>query len=198
MLPEQLNPTMTTGINHVATLTGDLDRLKRFYEDVLGARTLFDLEDNGFRHAMVMVGPESGVHMFQHPTAYAARRTAADVRAWTLDHVANTAANADTFGVIRTRAIALGCDCDVVDYGPIVALNVEDPDGGQIEICCIKPGVDMTTPPLTQPLQQRGSARWASSARRSGGACADRESRRGTTAVRRSTSTRATRCHRRR
>ena len=147
MLPEQLKPTMTTGINHVATLTSDLDRLKGFYEDVLGARTLFDLEDNGFRHAMVMVGPESGVHVFQHPTATLPDGPQPMFERGRLDHVAITAADADTFGVIRTRAIALGCDCDVVDYGPIVAFNVEDPDGGQIEICCIKPGVDMTTPP---------------------------------------------------
>ena len=40
-----------------------------------------------------------------------------------------------------------GADCEVVDYGPILAFNVEDPDGSEIEICCFKPGVDLTTPP---------------------------------------------------
>ena len=147
MLPEQLTPTMTTGINHVATLTGDLDRLKGFYEEVLGARTLFDLEDNGFRHAMVMVGPESGVHMFQHAMAKLPEGPQPMFQRGRLDHVAITAADAAAFGEIRTRAIARGCGCEVVDYGPIVAFNVEDPDGCQIEICCFKPGVDMTAAP---------------------------------------------------
>jgi catechol 2,3-dioxygenase-like lactoylglutathione lyase family enzyme len=138
---------MTTGINHVAMLTGDLDRLKGFYEDVLGARTLFDLEDNGFRHAMVMVGPESGVHMFQHATATLPNKPQPMFERGRLDHIAITAAHADAFDQIRIRAIALGCECEVVDYGPIVAFNVEDPDGCQIEICRFKPGVDMTAPP---------------------------------------------------
>ena len=146
MLPEQVTPTLTNGINHVATLTGDLDRLKGFYEDILGARTLFDLEDNGFRHAMIMLSPASGIHAFEvessklpapHPMFERGR----------LDHVAITATSAETFVEIRERAMTTGADCEVVDYGPIVAFNVEDPDGGEIEICCFKPGVDLTTPP---------------------------------------------------
>ncbi len=56
---------LTTGINHVATLTSDLDRLEEFYATVLGARTLFDLRDAGVRHAMIMVGSASGVHAFE-------------------------------------------------------------------------------------------------------------------------------------
>src|SRR5438128_1330567 len=137
---------LTAGINHVATLTGDLDRLKAFYEDVLGATTLFDLEDGGMRHAMLLVGPGSGVHAFQVDagTAPAPQPMFARGR---LDHLAITAADGDAFEELRRRAMAIGADGDVVDYGAIVAFNVGDPDGGEVEICCFKPGVDLTTPP---------------------------------------------------
>ena len=64
-----------------------------------------------------------------------------------LDHVAITAANDEAFVEIRDRAMRAGAVCEVVDYGPIVAFNIEDPDGSEIEICCFKPGVDLTTPP---------------------------------------------------
>jgi catechol 2,3-dioxygenase-like lactoylglutathione lyase family enzyme len=146
MLPEHLTPSLTNGINHVATLTADLGRLKSFYEDVLGARTLFDLEDNGVRHAMIMLGPASGVHAFEvEPTKVPQSQPMFE--RGRLDHVAITAATAESFVEIRARAMRTGLECEVVDYGAIVAFNLEDPDGSEIEICCFKPGVDLTTPP---------------------------------------------------
>ena len=57
-----------------------------------------------------------------------------------------TAANDEAFAEIREQRCGAGADCEVVDYGAIVAFNIEDPDGSEIEICCFKPGVDLTTP----------------------------------------------------
>ena len=146
MLPEHLTPSLTNGINHVATLTADLGRLKSFYETVLGVRTLFDLEDNGVRHAMIMLSPASGMHAFQVDPASVPRPQPMFGRG-RLDHVAITATNDEAFVEIRERAMRAGADCEVVDYGPILAFNIADPDGSEIEICCFKPGVDLTTPP---------------------------------------------------
>src|SRR5262245_45004954 len=119
--------TLTNGINHVATLTPNLDRLKTFYEHMLGARTLFDLTDKGVRHAMIMVGPASGVHAFESPASpdgplpmFGRGR---------LDHLAITASDHEAFDEIRGRALAIGAQAEVVDYGAILAFNVEDPDG---------------------------------------------------------------------
>jgi hypothetical protein len=64
-----------------------------------------------------------------------------------LDHLAITATDAQAFDELRRRTSATGADTDVVDYGPILAFNVRDPDGGEVEICVFKPGVDLTTPP---------------------------------------------------
>lgn len=122
---------------------------------MLGARTLFDLEDNGFRHAMIMLGPASGMHAFEvapedvpaaQPMFHRGR----------LDHVAITAATPESFVELRQRAMRTGTACEVVDYGAIVAFNVADPDGCEIEICCFKPGVDLATPP---PDREAAAAR---------------------------------------
>jgi predicted lactoylglutathione lyase len=64
-----------------------------------------------------------------------------------LDHVAITAADAAAFDEVRKRAMAFGASAEVVDYGPMLAFNLEDPDGAEIEVCWLKPGVDLRTPP---------------------------------------------------
>ena len=139
--------SLTNGLNHVATLTSKLDRLEAFYQAVLGAQILFDQEDRGLRHAMILVGPGSGVHAFEVDPARMPDGPQPMFERGRLDHIAITATDADAFEELRRRAIATGSDCDVVDYGAIVAFNVEDPDGGEVEICYFKPGVDLTMPP---------------------------------------------------
>ena len=48
------------GVNHIAFLTSDLERLSRFYEELFGARTVVELpipEPEGpGRHALISVG----------------------------------------------------------------------------------------------------------------------------------------------
>jgi catechol 2,3-dioxygenase-like lactoylglutathione lyase family enzyme len=138
---------LTTGINHVAVLTTDLDRLKAFYEHAIGANTLFDLEDRGVRHAMIMLGDASGVHAFQVDAGIAPPGWKPMFARGRLDHLAITARDGQAFDELRRRAMATGADAELVDYGPILAFNVRDPDGGEVEICVFKPGVDLTTPP---------------------------------------------------
>ncbi len=147
---------LTTGINHVAVLTSDLERLKAFYEDAIGATTLFDLEDAGVRHAMILLGPASGLHAFQVDAETAPSGWKPMFSRGRLDHVAITAADDRAFAELRRRAIATGATADIVDYGAILAFNVQDPDGADVEICMFKPGVDLTTPP---PDRQAAASR---------------------------------------
>jgi hypothetical protein len=105
---------------------------------------------------MIMVGPQSGVHAFE---VDAATLPAAGQPMFTrgrLDHMAITALDPAAFDELRQRAMSAGADGDVVDYGPILAFNLEDPDGSDIEICCFKPGVDLTSPP---PVRAAATAR---------------------------------------
>src|SRR4051794_21139218 len=121
----------TNGLNHVATLTADVDSLKAFHADLFGADTLFDRTDAGRRHAMIVLGPGSGIHAFE-VAGDALPPSEAMIRRGRLDHVAVTARDGTAFEEIRQRAIALGVgDGDVVDYGAMRAFHVVDPDGSE-------------------------------------------------------------------
>jgi catechol 2,3-dioxygenase-like lactoylglutathione lyase family enzyme len=57
------------GINHIAFLTGDIDRLAAFYEDVFEAVKVVDLpipEPEGpGRHALIAIGAGASPHAFE-------------------------------------------------------------------------------------------------------------------------------------
>ena len=46
---------ITTGFNHVATLTADLDRLKAWYFDVFEAETVFEMQREGDHPRMAIL-----------------------------------------------------------------------------------------------------------------------------------------------
>jgi len=58
-----------SGINHIAFLTSDLDRLTGFYEELFGARKVVELpipEPEGpGRHALIAVGAGATLHVFE-------------------------------------------------------------------------------------------------------------------------------------
>ena len=58
---------LSDGINHVAVLTADTDRLVAFYSDVFGAVVDGELRDdeNGVRLTLVKLGPTSELNVFQ-------------------------------------------------------------------------------------------------------------------------------------
>ena len=60
---------ITTGFNHVATVTADLDRLVSFYKDVFGAEVTFEMaatEDHP-RMSIVDIGGGAALNVFEAP-----------------------------------------------------------------------------------------------------------------------------------
>jgi catechol 2,3-dioxygenase-like lactoylglutathione lyase family enzyme len=57
-----------SGVNHIAFLTNDLDRLSQFYEQVFGATKVVELpipEPEGpGRHALISIGGGATLHAF--------------------------------------------------------------------------------------------------------------------------------------
>ena len=53
-----MEPMTTTGFNHVATGTPDLDRIKEFYREAFGAETVFEMaaEPGHPRMAIIELG----------------------------------------------------------------------------------------------------------------------------------------------
>ncbi len=56
--------TLTAGINHVALVTQDLDGFIAFYGEVFDARVLFDVNEDGQRHAAIDLGAGAALHAF--------------------------------------------------------------------------------------------------------------------------------------
>ena len=74
---------MLSGVNHITFLTGDLDRLVVFYEEVFGATRVMKLpipEPEGpGRHALIAIGAGASLHVFEFAGSNA--DCSADVRA---------------------------------------------------------------------------------------------------------------------
>lgn len=129
---------LLTGINHIAVMTGDLDRFVDFYTDVFGLEVVFEEANPAFRHAVLRTGPASWLHPVQVTgNAHGAALPAMFDRGH-LDHLALGAASSESFAEVRRRLVERGaCEGQVEDLGPFHALWFRDPDGMQVEVTVI-------------------------------------------------------------
>ena len=129
------------GVNHVAILTNDIERLVAFYRDV------FEAEVDGTMHesddvtlTFIRIGEAAELNVFRiQGNAEADRQTPMFGRG-RIDHMGLQAANLDAFEEIRRRLIARGAaDEFVTDFGQILSLFFTDPDGLEGEVCVRNP-----------------------------------------------------------
>jgi catechol 2,3-dioxygenase-like lactoylglutathione lyase family enzyme len=156
---------LTVGINHVATITNDSDRLQAFYQEVFEAEILRDGSEfpdgSGPRLSIIKIGPYAELNVFEIDG-----NTQADVQTpmfgrGRLDHFALQAESIEAFETIRERLRARGAADDfVTDFGPILSLFFRDPDGLEGEVCVnnpdLIPGAD--NPPGTRAARYPAEA----------------------------------------
>ncbi len=141
------------GINHVAIITNDSDRLHRFYREMFDATVSHDMEEEpGVRLSFIDVGPHTELNVFEVDGNSEAERQTPMFGRGRIDHLGLHAASKDAFDTIRQRLMACGAtDGFVTDFGSILSLFFRDPDGLEGEVCVInpdaKPGV--VNPPGT-------------------------------------------------
>jgi catechol 2,3-dioxygenase-like lactoylglutathione lyase family enzyme len=148
------------GVNHVALLTGDTDRLHAFYREVFDATVSHDaVVGEGMRLSMIDVGPHTELNVFQiDDNAESARQTPMFGRG-RLDHMGLHAASLDAFDVIRGRLMERrSTDGFVTDFGPILSLFFTDPDGLEGEVCVENPDrvPGIVNPPGTPAVRYHG------------------------------------------
>lgn len=129
------------GLNHVAILTGDTDRLHAFYRDVFGATVSHDTtEFDGLRLSIVDVGPLTALNVFEVDGNTQAQRQEPEFERGRIDHLGLQAASLEAFDEIRQRLVARECtDGFVTDFGPLLSLFFRDPDGLEAEVCVPNP-----------------------------------------------------------
>jgi catechol 2,3-dioxygenase-like lactoylglutathione lyase family enzyme len=127
-----------TGLNHVAVMTGDLDRFIAFYTTAFGFEVVFHESEQGMRHAVLRIGAESWLHPVEVQGSQHASGDSPMFQRGHLDHLALTAASREAFEQTRQRLIAAGAsDGAVDDLGAYHALWFSDPDGMRGELVLI-------------------------------------------------------------
>ena len=98
---------LTDGIDHVATITADSDRLQRFYIDVFGATIESDGPEfpGGPRMTIINLGPATELNVFQIEDNTEAERQVPMFGRGRIDHLGLRAASLDDFAEIRRRLI---------------------------------------------------------------------------------------------
>jgi catechol 2,3-dioxygenase-like lactoylglutathione lyase family enzyme len=129
------------GINHVAVLTADTDRLLRFYGEMFDATVDGEMrEEEGFRFTLVKVGPYAELNVFEIQGNGEAERQVPMFGRGRLDHLGLQASSIEAFDTIRDRLMAAGAsDGFVTDFGQVLSVFFRDPDGLEAEVCVTNP-----------------------------------------------------------
>jgi catechol 2,3-dioxygenase-like lactoylglutathione lyase family enzyme len=132
---------LLNGVNHVAILTQDTERLHAFYRDVFDATVFHDHTDGDVRLSFVDVGPYTRLNVFEIQGNAEAERQVPMFGRGRIDHIGLAAASHEAFDTIRERLIAKGAtDGFVTDFGSDLSIFFRDPDGLEGEVCLNKPG----------------------------------------------------------
>lgn len=129
--------SLLSGLNHVAILTGNLQRFLDFYERIFEADLVFRQQEP-FHHAILRIGADSWLHPIEASGNPHATATPRMFERGHLDHIALTAASSASFYEIRNRLIGCGASDGVVDnLGAFHTLAYEDPDGMRGELTLV-------------------------------------------------------------
>lgn len=131
------------GVNHVAVITGDTERLSRFYAEVFDTPPARVIEQQpGFRLSLIDIGDGRELNVFEIEGNREADRQTPMFGRGRLDHIGLQATSLDAFDEIRRRLMARGAaDGFVTDFGPVLSLFFVDPDGLEGEVLVANPDV---------------------------------------------------------
>jgi catechol 2,3-dioxygenase-like lactoylglutathione lyase family enzyme len=131
---------LTTGFNHVATLTTDMDLTVGFYEEVFGAVVIAEIEpaDDHPWMKILDLGGGAALNVFEAPaeTIIGERRRQGGRGA--IDHFALAVDSRATLDAVRERLVASAAQevGEIQQLGPEWSLFFRDPDGMELEVCC--------------------------------------------------------------
>lgn len=130
---------ITTGVDHVATLTPDLDRFTCWYGEVFDAPVVFEMEahDDHPRMAVVDLGGGSELNVFEvGPDTIVGERRRIGGRG-AIDHFGIAVRDRTALELVRDRLVAAGADTgDIQDLGGSTwSLFFRDVDGMELEVC---------------------------------------------------------------
>lgn len=140
------------GVNHLAMVTGDMDRTIRFWRDLLGMRLVAGLGRFGYRHYFFELSDTDLVAFFEWPgvKAMPEKDHGEPVDGpFIFDHVSFGVETEDELWTLKDQLEAAGFDVsNVIDHGFIHSIYSFDPNGIPIEFSVGVPGRDVRQNPI--------------------------------------------------
>jgi catechol 2,3-dioxygenase-like lactoylglutathione lyase family enzyme len=147
--------TSISGVNHIALVSGDIDRLADFYESVFGAE-IVARSDGVPRKCVIRVTHRTHFHLFEVGPERASKPGDDAFDPGSINHFALEARDGDAFVEVRARLMAADrSDGSVHEVADLYTTVATDPDGLFIEWVVRK--VDGWSPPFP-PRRSSASA----------------------------------------
>jgi catechol 2,3-dioxygenase-like lactoylglutathione lyase family enzyme len=129
---------ITTGFNHVATLTADMEGFVGFYESAFGATITFEMEGSDDRPRMVILdlGGGAALNVFEVPAADIIGERRRQGGRGAIDHFGLAVDSLATLEQTRDRLVAAGAEIgEIQKLGDEWSLFFRDPEGMELEVC---------------------------------------------------------------
>ena len=133
---------VTSGFNHVATLTTDMERTVRFYREAFDAELVFEMDAKGDhpRMSILDLGGGAALNVFEVPADDIIGNRRSQGHRGAIDHYALAVSSRRELDMIKDRLVVAGAEIgEIQQLGSEWSLFFRDPDGMELEVCA---GVD--------------------------------------------------------
>ncbi len=132
---------ITSGFNHIATLTTDMNGTIQFYETAFEARVVVEIErrDDHPWMKIVDVGGGAMLNVFEVPAGDIIGERRHQGHRGAVDHFAFAVDSPATLDRVKERLAAAGAQevGEIQQLGPELSLFFRDIDGMELEVCCL-------------------------------------------------------------
>jgi catechol 2,3-dioxygenase-like lactoylglutathione lyase family enzyme len=129
---------VTSGFNHVATMTANMDRTVQFYKDAFDGKVTFEMEarEDHPRMTIMDLGGGAALNIFEVPeeSIIGERRKMGGRGA--IDHYALMVDSKEVLEQVKGRLVQAGGEIgEIQQLGSEWSLFFRDPDGMELEVC---------------------------------------------------------------
>ncbi len=129
---------VTSGFNHVATLTPNMDRIVQFYKDAFEAEVSFEMDatDDHPRMVILDLGGGAALNVFEVSAAEIIGERRQQGHRGAIDHYALAVESKAALEKVKDRLVNAGAEIgEVQRLGDEWSLFFRDPDGMELEVC---------------------------------------------------------------
>ena len=129
---------ITSGFNHVATLTSDMERTVAFYKQAFAADVLFEMDAREDHPRMVILdlGAGAALNVFETTKEEIIGDRRRQGGRGAIDHYGLNVDSLETLEALRSRLTDAGAEIgEIQRLGDLWSLFFRDPDGMELEVC---------------------------------------------------------------